>query len=270
MSYEYGDSQHTALLNSLFCNMTINTNDTTEAGSYLLGFVLARIDWTARLDNGLYQLALFIVLLFDSAFVRLEFCIYTPLTVNVIDSSFLPNPSSDRPRNMSQYSGLAMTPGKSVPSPQGTSPNTVAAITTLMTNLSTSSSAGPDRLTSLPMELMQQVASNLSAHSVMALRITNKTAAAKTFTNFVETCLYSLTIQTTTAGVNYALRFLKFRGASKATTHVTFTAPPTIYGPRSTSLAGVPSQADLQTLMAQLPNAVSIMIRDNTLHGLNV
>jgi len=202
--------------------------------------------------------------------MRPGLCIYTPLTASMIDSSFSSISSPDRSGTMSQHSRLALTLGKSVPQPQGTSPNIVAAITTRMANLSTSPSTGPDRLTSLPAELLQQVASYLSPYSVMALRITNKAASDKTFINFIETCLHSLTVQTTAPGVKFALRSLKIQGASKATTRMTFMYPPTTDSLRSTSLAGIPSQADLKALLAQLPNATSITIRDNTAHGLNV
>jgi hypothetical protein len=106
-------------------------------------------------------------------------------------------------------------------------PKTTAAVTSWLANLDTVSNTGPDRLTTLPAGLLQQVASNLSAHSILALRTMNKTAAAHTFPNFVQTCLHSLTIETTKAGVKQALECLQTQGASQATTHVIFTSPPT-------------------------------------------
>jgi hypothetical protein len=172
---------------------------------------------------------------------------------------------------MSNPSGLAMTLGNSASSLQKASMNSIAVMTTLMTNLRMTnlSIASPDRLTSLPTELLQQVASNLSPCSVMALRSTNKAAAAKTFTNFVETCLRSMTIHTTKVGVQQALKHLQTNGANKATTHVTF-IPHATDNLGSTLCAGIPSQADLQTLLAQLPNAASITIRDGSEHGLGM
>lgn len=168
---------------------------------------------------------------------------------------------------MSHHNGLAMTSGKSVPSPQSTGSNSAATIGTLKNP--SMSSAGSDRLTSLPAELLQQVASNLSAHSIMALRSTNKAAATKTFTNFVDICFYHLPVQTTKAGINQALEDLQIQGASKATTHVTFTSDLTNDGHRSKLIASTPSQASLKALPAQLPKLTSITIRDGTTHGLN-
>lgn len=104
----------------------------------------------------------------------------------------------------------------------------------------------PDHLTTLPTELLQQVASHLSAHPILALRTLNKAAVAKTFPSFVATCLHSLTVQTTKAGVKQALQYLQTPGTSKATTHVTFTSPPTTDGLKSTSLASQDTNTEFE------------------------
>jgi hypothetical protein len=172
-----------------------------------------------------------------------------------------PNHPTERSGTMSNPSGFAMALCKSASPPQNTSLNTVAVMATLTTDLRVPnlSIASPDRLTSLPVELLQQVASNLSPCSIMALRTTNKAAATKAFTNFVGTCLRSMTIRTTKVDVKQALEHLQIEGTNKAITHVTFMCI------KSISLADIPSQAELKALLAQLPNATSITIRQNTL-----
>jgi hypothetical protein len=181
----------------------------------------------------------------------------------MIEFFFLPEPNhpTDRSGTMSNPSGFPMALCNSAPPPQNTSLNTVAVMATLVTDLRVAnlSIASPDRLTSLPAELLHQVASNLSPCSIMALRTTNKAAAAKTSTNFVGTCLRSMTIRTTKVDVKQALEHLQIDGTNKAVTHVTFMCI------KSISLADIPTQAELKALLAQLPNATSITIREKTI-----
>lgn len=184
-----------------------------------------------------------------------------------IDSSFLPNHHTDRSGTMSNPSGYAMAPCNSATPPQNASLNT-GVTTTLTTSLRRSdSNVAIDHLTALPTELLQQVASHLSAHSIIALRTMNRAAAAKTFPNFVQTCLHGLTVQTTKVGVKQAMEFLRIEGASKVIIHVTFTSPATADIVKGSSPAGLPSPAEFKALLAQLPNATAVTILDNTTHS---
>lgn len=260
------ESRFTVHVNALYCFTAVQTNDTTLLAT--TSFVLARIDYASQAYNALYQLSLFTTLLFDNAVVRLGPCIYTFFTAGKIDTFFLPNHHTDRSGTMSNPSGFAMAHCNSASPPQSTSLNT-AVMTTLMTDFRQTNLRIPtDHLTALPTELLQQVVSHLSAHSIIALRTLNKAAATKTFPCFVEKCLHSLTIQTTKVGFKQALEYLQIPGASEATTHVTFTSRPSADGSKSASFAGIACQVELKALLAQLPNVTSITIRENTVHGL--
>ena len=163
---------------------------------------------------------------------------------------------------MSNPSGFAMALCKSASPPQTTSVD-AAVMPILMNVLKMDNLTVTDHLTALPTELLEQVASHLSAHSICALRTMNRAAAAKTLPIFEKKCLHSLTIQTTSDGVKQALEYLQLPGASKITTHVTFTSPPTTDGLKSTQLAINPSSAQIKALLAYLPNAQAITIRES-------
>ena len=169
---------------------------------------------------------------------------------------------------MSNPSGSAMALCNSTSPPQSTSVNPTVMPGLMNISRMDNLTIDSDHLTTLPTELLQQVASHLSAHSILALRTLNQAAATKTFPNFVATCLHSLTVQKTKVGVKQVLQYLQILGTSKAITHVTFTSPPTTDGLKSTSLASIPSQAELKALLTQLPNATSVTIREGTVHGL--
>jgi hypothetical protein len=169
---------------------------------------------------------------------------------------------------MSKPSAFAMVLCNSTSPPQPTSVN-AAVMPLLMKALRMDNlTIATDHLTELPTELLQQVASHLSAHSIKALRTMNRAAATKTLLNFEATCLHSLTIQTTSVGVKQALEYLQIPEASKVTTHVTFTSPPTTDDLQRTMFNSNPSPAEIKALLAYLPNAQAITIRESDEYSL--
>jgi hypothetical protein len=84
---------------------------------------------------------------------------------------------------------------------------------------------GPDRLTTLPAEILQSVASNLGGKSLQRLRLVNRSACAKTTFEFVHTFLHSVTISTTKSGIKRSLRALQIENPNTATKVVKFTQP---------------------------------------------
>jgi hypothetical protein len=124
-------------------------------------------------------------------------------------------------------------------------------------------------VTALPTEIFQSIASNLSADSIRAFRLTNKAAAAKSQFNFVDTCRQSMTIDMTKVGVRRGLHNLRSEFVSASTKHVTFTTFSTPQGTlqngsRANARVNLPANGDIKAVMDHTPNVTSIVLRDTT------
>ncbi|KAM0715409.1 hypothetical protein Q7P37_008907 [Cladosporium fusiforme] len=107
---------------------------------------------------------------------------------------------------------------------------------------------GPDRLTSLPTELL-----------------TNDSANSKTFFNFVKSCLHTLTIEGTTVGLKQKFHNLQIQWADASTRQVMFTLPSMSFrkigGYRGDSRANTASSRHIQAVLDKVPNVTDITLR---------
>jgi hypothetical protein len=139
---------------------------------------------------------------------------------------------------------------------------------------------GPDRLTTLPAEILQNVASNLGGKSLQRLRLANRAACDKTTYNFVHTFLHNRFISTSKSGMKRGLRALQIENPNTATKVVKFTQPYSliedddvaVYGSGSKSSpyythADIPSKGDIKAVVKHMPNVNTIVIKDMTLES---
>jgi hypothetical protein len=134
---------------------------------------------------------------------------------------------------------------------------------------------GPDRLTTLPAEILQNVASNLGGKSLQRLRLANRSACDKITYNFVHTFLHSRVISTTKSGIESGLRALQIENPSTATKVVKFTQPYGLYGNADVVVFGsgsksrpyrthanIPSMGDIKAVVKHMPNVNTLVIKD--------
>jgi hypothetical protein len=139
---------------------------------------------------------------------------------------------------------------------------------------------GPDRLTTLPAEILQSVASNMGRKSLLRLRLANRSACAKTNHNFLHTFLHTVIISTTKSGIKRGLRGLQIENPNTATKVVKFTQPYSlnddddvaVFGSGSKSRpyytqSDTPSKGDIKALVKHMPNVNTIVMRDDTLES---
>jgi hypothetical protein len=139
---------------------------------------------------------------------------------------------------------------------------------------------GPDRLTTLPAEILQSVASNMGGKSLLRLRLANRSACAKTNHNFLHTFLHTVIISTTKSGIKRGLRGLQIENPNTATKVVKFTQPYSlnddddvaVFGSGSKSRpyytqSDTPSKGDIKALVKHMPNVNTIVMRDDTLES---
>lgn len=128
---------------------------------------------------------------------------------------------------------------------------------------------GPDRLSALPMEIMQRVVSNLNANDIRNMRLANRTTCTKNTFDFVKNCLHSLKIDFSKVGFRRGLHNLQIDFASTATKQVTFIQAKDsngyiANGSRPNTRVNIPSNADIKAVVNNLPNVNTIVIRDTT------